>query len=389
MRSGEVQLRIYAKNAVLPSGIAAAEITLTDGKIAEIKTDLALDPNSADLRIESGYLAAGLIDLQLNGAYGTDFMAATEADWGRILTQLPETGVTAIYPTIITAPVSELASWLAANSKEVKSYSDRTSVLGFHVEGPFLNMKRRGAHQAQYVIDPTQPDIDLLIESANGTLKILTIAPELPNAISAISTLVTNEVKVSVGHSDATAEQVAQAGDVGASLITHLFNAQSPVSHRDTGVAGQALIDDRFTLGLIVDLHHVAAKTVLLAFKAAEKRICLVTDAISALGMPPGEYDLAGEKVSVIPGQPPVRSDGTLAGSAIRLDHAVSNCIAIGIAPEVAIKAASQVPAQAMGLSDRGEIAVGKRADLVWLNQTESGIETERTWIAGTEVFAK
>lgn len=385
----EGELRIYAANVVLPSGVFPAVIEISNGKIVSIDAGAGIDANSADLKIDSGYLSAGLIDLQINGAYGTDFMAANSSDWERILTQLPESGVTAIYPTVITAPVTDLVNWFNSNRSQVKTYSDRTAVLGFHLEGPFLSIKRKGAHRAECVIAPTDEAIESLISAAQDSLKIVTIAPEIENATSAIKRLVAHGVKVSVGHSDATADQVALAGDLGATLITHLFNAQSPVSHRDTGVAGQALIDERFTLGLIVDLHHVVAQSVLLAFKAAQSRVCLVTDAISALGMPAGEYELAGESVSVKAGQPPVRSDGTLAGSAIRLDHAISNCIKIGVSPGIAIAAATKVPAEAMGLSDRGTIEIDNRADLVWLDYSNDVLETKRTWIAGNEVFAK
>ncbi len=374
---------------MLPTGVFPAVVEISNGKIVSIDSGALIDPNSADLRIDTGYLSAGLIDLQINGAYGTDFMAANPSDWERILTQLPQSGVTAIYPTVITAPITDLVNWFNSNRSQVKTYSDRTAVLGFHLEGPFLSMKRKGAHRAECIVDPTDEAIESLISAAQDSLKIITIAPELENATSAIKNIIARGVKVSVGHSDATADQVALAGDLGATLITHLFNAQSPVSHRDTGVAGQALIDERFTLGLIVDLHHVVAQSVLLAFKAAPSRVCLVTDAISALGMPAGEYELAGESVIVKAGQPPVRSDGTLAGSAIRLDHAISNCIKIGISPATAIAAATKVPAAAMGLSDRGTIEVGKRADLVWLNYANDLLETQRTWISGNEVFSK
>jgi len=374
---------------VLPTGVFPAVVEISNGKIVSIDSGATVDPNSADLRIDTGYLSAGLIDLQINGAYGTDFMAANPSDWERILTQLPQSGVTAIYPTVITAPITDLVNWFNSNRSQVKTYSDRTAVLGFHLEGPFLSMKRKGAHRAEYIVDPTDEAIESRISAAQDSLKIITIAPELENTTPAIKKLIDHGVRVSIGHSDATADQVALAGDLGATLITHLFNAQSPVSHRDTGVAGQALIDERFTLGLIVDLHHVVAQSVLLAFKAAPSRVCLVTDAISALGMPAGEYELAGESVIVKAGQPPVRSDGTLAGSAIRLDHAISNCIKIGISPATAIAAATKVPAAAMGLSDRGTIEVGKRADLVWLNYANDLLETQRTWISGNEVFSK
>ncbi len=386
-REGEV--RIYAAKAVLANGVHPAVLEIEDGKITKLAVGDQARSTDADVVIESGYLAPGLIDLQLNGAFGTDFAAASAADWDRILKSLPTTGVTSVYPTVITAPIDELIDFFKKNQIQVGDGTVRTSVLGFHLEGPFLNLVRRGAHREQWVVEPNDKSVSEIISAASNSLKIVTIAPELPGATAAIKSFVSNNIKVSVGHSDANAETVAKAADLGATLITHLFNAQSQIGHRNTGVAGQALIDTRYFLGLIVDLHHVIAETVLLAFAAASDRICLVTDAISALGMPSGKYELAGDTVIVEANHPPKRSDGTLAGSDIRLDHAISNCINIGIDPAVAIRAASTTPASAMSLSDRGEISVGKRADLVWLDATPAGLETRQTWIYGNEVFAK
>jgi N-acetylglucosamine-6-phosphate deacetylase len=384
-------VRIFASNAVLPTGIDSAYLEVEAGQISNITTGAAARKlsDAADLILDAGYLAPGLIDLQINGAFGTDFMAATESDWFNILNRMTSTGVTAIYPTIITAPVQKLAEWFIENHKYVNSHPDRCAVLGFHLEGPFLSTARKGAHRIDDITNPTKDLIEKLLSAANGSLKIITIAPELPGSTAAISQLLAAGVKVSVGHSDADAATVAQAADLGATLITHLFNAQSPINHRKTGVAGQALIDPRFTLGLIVDLHHVAVETVQLAFQAAADRICLVTDAISALGMPPGQYELAGEAVTVSQSGAPARADGTLAGSALRLDHAISNCIDIGIDPYRAILAATMVPAAAMGLTDRGQLRAGMRADLVWLNSTSSGLEASATWILGKQVFSK
>jgi len=384
-------LRIFAANAVLPTGIKPAVIEIAAGKILSVISDSeALSAKtSADVVLDSGYLAPGLIDLQINGAFGTDFMAAQEADWALILNKLPAMGVTAIYPTVITAPIADLSDWFVKNSRYLITEPNQTAVLGFHLEGPFLSAARRGAHRLEHVIEPTEADVQQLITAGKDSLKIVTLAPELAGAQAAIKKFIAAGVKVSVGHSDADAETVALAADLGASLITHLFNAQSPVSHRNTGVAGQALIDSRLTLGLIVDLHHVAAQTVLLAFNAAQSRVCLVTDAISALGMPSGTYELAGEEVVLADGNAPMRHDGTLAGSALRLDHAISNCINLGIDPHVAICAATKIPAAAMGLSDRGQLISGQRADLVWLDSTDENLEAQATWIAGEQVYSK
>ncbi|MFM1905594.1 MAG: hypothetical protein RIT32_390, partial [Actinomycetota bacterium] len=276
-REGEV--RIYAAKAVLANGVHPAVLEIEDGKITKLAVGDQARSTDADVVIDSGYLAPGLIDLQLNGAFGTDFAAANAADWDRILKSLPTTGVTSVYPTVITAPVDELVDFFKKNQNQVGDGTVRTSVLGFHLEGPFLNLLRRGAHSEQWLVEPNDKSVSEIISAASNSLKIVTIAPELPGATAAIRSFVSNNIKVSVGHSDANAETVAKAADLGATLITHLFNAQSQIGHRNTGVAGQALIDARYFLGLIVDLHHVIEETVLLAFAAAADRICLVTDA--------------------------------------------------------------------------------------------------------------
>ncbi len=187
-------------------------------------------------------------------------------------------------------------------------------------------------------------------------------------------------MRVAIGHSDADDARALAAVDAGASLVTHLYNAQSPFGHRDPGVVGVALSDPRLTCGLIVDLEHVAPTAVRLAFAAAAGRIMLVSDAIAALGMPPGTYSLGGQPTEVRVGAAPVRPDGTLAGSALRLDTAVANTIACGIDPAVALIAATRVPADVLGAPDLGRLAAGAAADLVWLDERWS---TRTTWVAG------
>ncbi len=159
---------------------------------------------------------------------------------------------------------------------------------------------------------------------------------------------------VSVGHTDATAAQVGAAAGRGARMVTHLFNAQRPLGHREPGVVGQALTDERLTSGLIVDLHHVAQAVCGLAFRAAPGRILLVTDAVAAAGMPPGEYLLGGELISfpADDGAPPVRRDGTIAGSALRMDRAVANAVRSGLTLPAAVAAASRIPADLIGRPD-------------------------------------
>ena len=233
--------------------------------------------------------------------------------------------------------------------------------------------------------DPTPEAVGALLDAAQGHLTIMTLAPERPGALAAIRQLAGRGVLVSVGHSDALAGQVSEAADAGARMVTHLFNGQRPLHHREPGVAGQALADHRLTSGLIADFRHVAAPVTAIAFAAAPGRIALVTDAAASAGMPPGPYLLGGQPIELPAGDgvPPVRPDGTLAGSALRLDVAVSNMVSVGVSLPEAVAAATRIPADLINRPDLGRIAPGARADLTWLG---AGLRAEATWLAGQRV---
>ncbi|MFI6518801.1 N-acetylglucosamine-6-phosphate deacetylase [Spirillospora sp. NPDC050679] len=337
---------------------------------------------AADVHLAEGTLAPGLVDLQVNGFYGYDMVDADERGWEAVVSRLPETGVTAFLPTFITAPVEVQAAALTRAQGLLPRLPLGSKVLGVHLEGPFLSPKRKGAHNQVFLTDPAPDAIAKLLET--GLVKLVTLAPERDGALAAIRALAGAGVLVSVGHSDATAAQTAAAADAGARMVTHIFNAQSGVHHRDPGVAVQALIDPRLHPGLIADLHHVAPEVCRLVFQAAPGRVVLVTDAASSAGMPPGTYELGGEPITMPEQGPPLRADGTIAGSGLRLDEAVGNAVSIGIDPVVAIDAATRVPADLIGRSDLGRIAPGAAADLVWLDDT---YRARTTWINGQKVF--
>jgi N-acetylglucosamine-6-phosphate deacetylase len=227
-----------------------------------------------------------------------------------------------------------------------------------------------------------------LLDAGRGVLRLVTLAPERRGGMAAVTALTEAGVLVSVGHSDATARQVAEAADRGARMVTHLFNAQRPMHHREPGVVGEALTDLRLTSGLIADMHHVNPQVCVLAFRAAPGRICAVTDAATCAGMPPGSYQLGGEPIELPSGdgEPPVRSDGTLAGSGLRMDAAVGNLVAAGIGLVEAVCAATRVPADLIGRPDLGRIAPGAAADVAWLGDD---MRTRATWIGGELVFAQ
>lgn len=360
-------------------------VELTDGVISSVSG--GRPPRPADVTLTDGYLLPGLVDLQVNGYFGIEFQTADAARWRAVADRLPATGTTSFVPTIITAPLDQLAATLRAARAFVPDLSaDGARVLGVHVEGPFIAPVRRGAHNPAWITDPTPAAVAELIDAGRGLLRLVTLAPERPGALAAIEQLTGAGVLVSVGHSDALAGEVAAAADRGARMVTHLFNAQRQLGHREPGVVGQALTDSRLTSGLIADLYHVAGPVCGLAFRAAPGRIALVTDAAAPAGMPPGEYLLGGEPVTLpdADGAPPLRADGTIAGSALRLDVAVGNAVACGVPLAAAVAAATSVPADLIGRPDLGRLAAGAVADLVWLGPD---LRTRATWLGGRLMF--
>jgi N-acetylglucosamine-6-phosphate deacetylase len=346
-------------------------------------------PRAPDIALPTGVLLPGFVDLQVNGYFGEEFLNAGADGWAKVTTRLPQTGTTSLLPTFITAPPGVLAAALRATPALIPAQGARPAgarVLGVHAEGPFISPARKGAHNAAWITEPTPAAVAELIEAGRGVLRLVTLAPELVGAMAAITALTEAGVLVSVGHSDATAQQVAQAADHGARMVTHLFNAQRPLHHREPGVVGQALADPRLISGLIVDLHHVSALVCLVAFQAAPGRILAVTDAAACAGMPPGRYELGGEPIELPPGdgEPPVRWDGTLAGSGLRMDAAVANMVTAGIGLAEAVAAASRIPADLIGRPDLGRIEPGATADLAWLGDD---LRTRATWIGGELVY--
>ncbi|WP_433474422.1 N-acetylglucosamine-6-phosphate deacetylase [Spirillospora sp. CA-142024] len=360
--------------------VSPGYVRVENGVIAEAGEGRPAGVPDADL--PDGLLAPGLVDLQVNGFFGHDMVDADESGWHTVVSRLPETGVTAFLPTFITAPVATQAAALRRTRDLLPDLPDGTRVLGVHLEGPFLSEKRRGAHNAAHLADPAPDAIRTLLET--GLVKLVTLAPERDGALDAIRTLTEAGVLVSVGHSDATAAQVKAAADAGARKVTHIFNAQTGVHHRDPGVAVQALIDDRLSPGLILDLHHVAPAVAELVFRAAPGRVVLVTDAASSAGMPPGTYDLGGEPITMPEQGPPLRADGTFAGSGLRLDEAVGNAVGLGLDTATAVDAATRVPADLIGRPDLGRIAPGAAADLVWLGPDHRALAT---WVNGQKLF--
>ena len=376
---------IFAPRAVIDGQLTGpVTITVTDATITAV--DFDRDPADADLVLDEGVLSAGLVDIQINGAFGVDFISAADEDWDHVSRSLPATGVTAYQPTYLTAPLGHLLGRLpnAAAAQQRQAGTGVARILGIHLEGPFLSPAKHGVHEAKYLITPDRAAVDNVLGAPRReVVTMVTLAPELPGAIEAIERLTGAGIRVSVGHTDATAAQIKAAADAGATLVTHIFNAQRGLAHREPGVPGQAMADRRYYCGLIADLMHVVPEICTLVWRGARGRVVLVTDAIAAAGMPEGDYELSGIPVTVGADGVPRNVDGTLAGSALTLDKAVRNMISLGLPAAEVVDAASRVPADAIGRADLGRIGVGARADLVLWSEDFHPL---RTWVDGREV---
>jgi N-acetylmuramic acid 6-phosphate etherase/N-acetylglucosamine-6-phosphate deacetylase len=360
-------------------------VTVEDGVITGITMGVAAH---ADEVLDAGVLTPGLIDLHNNGAFGVDFATATPEEWSFCLEKLVERGVTSVLPTIITAPLPQI--FMAAGRVRA-AMAAHSGVLGLHLEGPFLASAKRGAHRADWLLLPDAENLSAMLAEKNlaRVLRVLTLAPDLPGALEAITRLAAAGVVVSLGHTEADAGQMHAAAEAGATMVTHVFNAQSALGHRAPGAPGVALTDKRFWPCLIADGVHVDPAVLQLAFAACPRAIA-VTDSILLAGL------LAGEECSF--GGAPARlgadgvgrrADGTIAGAGITLDEGLRRLIAAGVAPEVALAAATSRPADALGLADRGRIAIGARADLVWWDDSFTVRQVWTSGVAGAAAAAR
>lgn len=329
----------------------------------------AIDPAGVPVPSAIGGPAArilpGLIDIQVNGAFGDDF-ADPAARMDRICRELPRFGITGFVPTVVTSAPAAYAPALANLRRPPAAGEAR--VLGLHIEGPYISPKHPGTH------DPAQLRLPDVREAASwlgsGDVAYVTLAPELPGALPLIEFLVRQGVRVSMGHTDATWDEASAAADAGAGLATHLFNAMRPLRHRDPGIAGYVLAS-HLPAGFIGDGNHLAFETIRLIAKIkAPDELVLVTDALAGLGMPPGRYWLAGREY-VSDGTCGRLPDGTLSGSLLPLNKAIRNIVeAAGLEPSVAVRFATLNPARVLGVDGSyGRVEVGRTADLAVVDE--------------------
>jgi N-acetylglucosamine-6-phosphate deacetylase len=352
------------------------EAALVGGRIlpgdVEIEDDLIVGVGLAN-GAGQGVAAPGFVDLQVNGFAGIDLLGADLDGYTRVGDALLETGVTAYAPTFITSAEETLLAALEAMPTETEG----PRILGAHVEGPFLSPDRMGTHPPKRRRDP---DLELAARILGaGQVRMMTLAPELPGALGLVDYLVERGVTVSLGHTNATAEEAHAAFDRGARTVTHLFNAMRPLRQRDPGVVGAALAREDVVVQLIVDGVHLAPEVVKIVLGAARGRVALVTDATAGAGLSDGTYAL-GEVEVVVRNGSVRRPDGVLAGSALTMIEAVRNVHGLGATLDEALAAATEVPARVVGATDVGRLVVGASADLVVLNDR---LEIDRVLVGG------
>jgi N-acetylglucosamine-6-phosphate deacetylase len=346
-------------------------LEIEEGRIIAFYPDGQVQGNDGQAEIiDAGgsYVTPGLIDIHIHGCVGADTMDATPEALGKMSAELIQHGVTAFYATTVTADRDGLAQALDA----VKRYREElpgAQVLGAHVEGPYINLEFKGAQNPLYFRHPDLEEYHAWI--AQGMVKLITVAPEIEGAGDLIRYCVDHDVRVAVGHSRASYEQVRAAADLGLSQATHLFNGMAGLHHREPGTVGGVLLDERIYAQIITDgIHlHPAIVELVTRVKGIERTI-LITDAIRAAGLPDGEYELGGQAVFVHEGAARI-ANGSLAGSTLMLDQAVRNTMRFsGLDFQTVIQMATRVPAEAMGIAaEHGSIKIGSRADLAFFDK--------------------
>lgn len=357
---------------VLAGGrIVTADGVLDDGWLqTDGRTIAALGPGPApapvDRDLGGAWVVPGFVDIHVHGGGGASYMSG-DLDDAVVAADLHRRhGTTTTMASLVTGSPDGLADAVAALAELV----DDGLLAGIHLEGPFLSADRRGAHDPTLLTAPVPALVDRLLSAGRGTIRMVTLAPELPNALEAVRRFTDAGVIAAVGHTDASYEQTRAAIDAGATVATHLFNAMRPLNHRQPGPIPALLEDRRVTVELICDgvhLHPAVVRTAVVA--AGPDRVTLVTDAMDAAGTGDGDYLLGGLAVRVDGGVARLVDGGAIAGSTLTMDRAFRFVVEAGIAIPDAVRMASTTPARLLGLAGRvGELRAGLDADLVVLN---------------------
>ncbi len=352
-------------------------VTLAEGRIASISTraESAIPAGARVAEFPEGTLAPSYFDVHIHGSAGHDAMEATPEALTAMGRFLASRGTARFLATTVTAPVDATLRAVSGLAKIIAGGGTEGSAqpLGIHLEGPFLSHKRRGVQPAEHLLAPDIAVFDRLCDAAEGHVRLMTLAPELPGAAELAAHAARRGVRISLGHSDATAAETQAAIAGGAASATHTFNAMRPLDHREPGILGTVLTSDALFAELICDGIHSAPEMTKLWWRAkGRERGILVTDAMSAAGMPDGEYRLGGFAVQVANGR--AMANGVLAGSVLTLDRALVNFLAFtGARIDEGLRLLSGNPARLTGFeAEAGRLAAGGVANLVAVGEDGS-----------------
>ncbi|WP_336635962.1 N-acetylglucosamine-6-phosphate deacetylase [Lysinibacillus fusiformis] len=344
------------------------DVWMKDGKIAQVAHHI--EAQGVEQLDGSGkFLLPGFIDMHIHGSAQMDTMDASDEGLHIMAKSLLKEGTTSFLATTMTQSFDNIERAIA-NVAQFQPKSNEAEVLGLHIEGPFVSKQRAGAQPLDYIV---QPDVEVMTkwQALSGQkIKQITLAPEEPNGMTAVQSLSENGIIVSIGHSDASFEEMQEAVQLGASQGTHLYNQMRPFHHRDPGVVGGVLLLDGIKAELIVDFIHMHEGAVEMAYRLkGADGIILITDAMRAKGMPYGEYDLGGQLVHVTESGAHL-SNGSLAGSILTMDQAVRNMRQITHCTlEELVKMSSYNAAQQLKLTNKGQLIEGYDADAVIVDE--------------------
>lgn len=370
--------------AVIGTHAEDATVIVNDGVIERIDRSLLPDGNLPETVIDADLIAPGLIDLQVNGGFGVEVTPDSD-DIRHISRESLRTGVTAWLPTVVTSAAESYPPFFEAWANHLAA-ADGAVPLGYHLEGPFISLEKKGAHNPDFIQAASEDLLQSWLEQ--DSIRLVTLSPEREHAPRRIRDLVEHGVLVSLGHTNATYEDFVAGIDSGARKATHLFNAMTSIHHRAPGAMVAAMVDDRVTTGLIPDGIHSHPATVRLALKTKGlDSIAIVSDMMAACGLGPGTYPLGTMQVTVTEDSARL-DDGTLAGSILTMDQALRNLVHWSeCTPAEAIHMMTAVPARLLDDHSRGRLAVGTRADIsVWSNDlqpTHTLVGGELRWQAG------
>ena len=365
MDAATTSVLVHSGTLVDADGERPGWVLVDDGRITALGSPADVMP-AADRTIDAsgGYVTPGFVDIHGHGAGGAHYQDGVDQAL-TALAAMRAHGTTRAVASFVTSSIDDLMA--SIDTAQVAMARDR-GLVGVHIEGPFLALRRRGAHDADLLRVPDATSVDRLLEAAPGVVRQITIAPELPGALDAVTRFVDAGVPVAVGHTECDYETAREAFARGASLVTHAFNAMAPIQGRMPGVLGAALEAGHVTIEVIADGIHVHPASIALLFAAAPGRIALVTDAMAGAAAPPGRYELGSLDVDVAEGRAVVAGTDTLAGSTLTPDRALRTVVHdCGVGLLEAVVAFTTTPAAAIGESEPVRLAPGARAEVVVL----------------------